>query len=390
MLKQKRHFSFQELLSAYYHCRNHKRNTINAAKFETNFEVKLLQLEKELCAHNYSPGRSVCFVVTEPKTREIFAADFGDRVIHHLLIERLEPIWEPKFIFHSYACRKDKGAIKAMLSLRKILKKTPSSHFLQIDIRSFFISLNKEILFKLIQAQVKNPEIIWLAKKIIFHDPTSNFSRKGQLKLFNLLPEGKSLFDIPNTRGLPIGNLTSQFFANVYLNELDQFVKHNLKAKYYLRYVDDMVILHSDPRQLQVWHDEIDNFLRQKLKLELHPEKTILKPGSQGINFVGYIVKPDYTIVRNRTIKKFKNKLWQFNQKILTKNPIQPIRLWTPELCEEFRQMLAIINSYYGVFKHADTYHLRQHLYEKHFNILKLYLTPANKNFDYFIWTEEK
>ncbi|MEF3691682.1 MAG: reverse transcriptase/maturase family protein [Candidatus Moraniibacteriota bacterium] len=390
MLTQMNPFCFGKLLAAYYHCRNHKRNTANAGKFEIDFEAKLLQLEQELLERNYSPGRSICFVVTEPKTREIFAADFGDRVIHHLLIGYLEPIWEPKFIFHSYACRKNKGAIKAITNLRKIIQKNhpASDYFLQIDIRSFFMSLNKKLLFNLIKKEVKNSELLWLAEKIIFHNPTSDFLKKGQLKLFNLLPEGKSLFDVPDTRGLPIGNLTSQFFANVYLNELDQFVKHKLKAQYYLRYVDDMLLLHKNPRQLEIWRDEIDNFLRQKLKLELHPEKTILKSVRRGINFVGYIVKPNYTLVRNRTVKKFKHKIWRFNQKILTDNPVQPIRLWTPELRQEFQQMLAIVNSYYGIFKHADTYRLRKHLYEKHFNILKLYLTPVNKNLDYFIWKE--
>lgn len=387
------HFTvaFGNLLVAYYHCRAHKKKTVNALKFEMDFEAKLLCLERELQSHSYHPGRSICFVVTEPKFREIFAADFRDRIIHHLLIAHLEPIWEPKFIHGSYSCRKDKGAIKAVVDLKKIIGKhfSPSGYFLQIDIRAFFMSLDKQILFKLIQRHLKNPQLIWLAEKIIFHDPTSNFFKKGNSGLFDLLPKDKSLFNIPNTRGLPIGNLTSQFFANVYLNELDQFIKHKLKAQHYFRYVDDMLLLHKNPKQLKAWHDEIDAFLEDKLKLSLHPEKTILKPVATGINFVGYIIKPSHTLVRNRTVKKFKNKLWQFNQKILTSNPVQPIRLWTPELCQEFQQIFAVVNSYYGIFKHADTFLLRQHLYEKHFNVLKIYLVPADKNFDYFIWRNE-
>ncbi len=383
-------FSFQKILLAYYQCRIHKRKTINAIKFEINFESKLLQIKQELQNHTYEPERSIYFIITEPKSREIFAADFRDRIIHHLLVEYLEPIWNPKFIYHSYSCRKNKGAIKAIRDLKKIIRKLPAPcYYLQVDIRAFFTSLNKEILFNLIQNHIKNPEIIWLTKKIIFHNPTSNFSQKGPANLFDLLPSNKSLFNVPNNQGLPIGNLTSQFFANVYLNEVDQFVKHQLKIKYYFRYVDDMLILHQNPKQLRIWQKKINNFLNQRLKLELHPDKTVLQPISEGINFIGYILKPSHILVRNHTVKKFKDKLWQFNRKILTKNPEQPVRLWTPELCQEFEKILAVVNSYYGIFKHADTYHLRKHLYEKHFNILKLYLTPANKNFDYFVWIKE-
>lgn len=349
---------------------------------------KLLRLEKRLKTQTYNPGRSICFVVTEPKIREIFAADFEDRIAHHLLVRRLEPLWESKFIYQSYACRKNKGAVKAVLDLKKTIKKRFlfSGYYLQIDIRAFFMSIDKKILFALIQKKLKNPSLLWLTQKIIFHNPIENFFKKGQLKLFDLLPRNKSLFHTPPLRGLPIGNLTSQFFANVYLNEIDQYIKHTLKAENYFRYVDDMVLLHKNPRQLRAWSDKIDVFLQKKLNLALHPEKTVLKPVKTGINFVGYIVKPQYTLVRNRTVKKFKNKLWKFNQKILTTNPVQPIRLWTPELRLEFQKMLAVINSYYGVFKHADTFKLRRHLYEKHFNILKIYLAPANEDFDYFVW----
>lgn len=381
-------FNFKKLYLAYTLCRKNKRNTLNALKFELSAEKKLLQLKKRLKTQTYNPGRSICFVVTEPKIREIFAADFEDRIAHHLLVKCLEPIWESKFIYHSYACRKNKGAVKAVLDLKKTLKKhfLFSGYYLQINIRAFFMSIDKKILFALIQKKLKNPSLLWLAQKIIFHNPTENFLKKGQIKLFDLLPRNKSLFHTPPFRGLPIGNLTSQFFANVYLNEIDQYTKHTLKAENYFRYVDDMVLLHKNPRQLRAWSDKIDVFLQKKLNLALHPEKTILKPIKTGVNFVGYIVKPQYTLVRNRTVKKFKNKLWKFNQKILTTNPVQPIRLWTPELCLEFQKMLAVINSYYGVFKHADTFKLRRHLYEKHFNILKLYLTPANEDFDYFLW----
>jgi len=373
-----------------------------------DYEQGLLKLQQELENRTYLPGRSICFVVTNPKIREIFAADFRDRIVHHLLVEYLEPIFESKFIFHSFACRKGKGAHKAIEYLHKAIC-TPSYqnlsfgdsrsldsrtsgnrlYYLQIDIQAFFMSLDKSILFAILKKHIKNPEILWLAKTIIFHKPTNNFRKKGQLSLFDLVPNNKSLFTVSSAKGLPIGNLTSQFFANVYLNELDQFAKHTLKIKHYFRYVDDIVILHHNQKKLKFWRKQIDGFLKKRLKLKLHPKKDISQPTTQGINFLGYINKPDCTLVRNRTVRSLKSKLWHFNQKILSSHPNQPLRLWTPELCEQFNQIRSVINSYYGLFKHANTFRLRKHLYEKHFNVLELYLEPDSNDFNYFRWIDE-
>jgi len=387
-------FSFQNLLKAYYQCRRRKRKTINAAKFEINFERELLKLEQELKNHTYRPGRSICFIITDPKPREVFAADFRDRIVHHLLVNYLEPIWEKKFIHHSYSCRRNKGAHCAIKDLKRFLRQTSGSFskpacYLQADVSAFFMSLKKDILFSLIKKHIKHPDILWLTEQIIFQDPTKNFYRKGDPKLFRLIPPHKSLFKIPKNQGLPIGNLTSQFFANVYLNELDQFVKHQLKIKCYLRYVDDIIFLHQNPEQLKIWSSEIDNFLQNKLKLNLHPQKQILQSIYRDINFVGFIVKPAHTLVRNRTAKNLKRKLYLFNQKILSLDMEHPIRLWTPELRDDFKKIYSTVNSYYGHFRHANTFKLREHLYEKHFGILKIYLIPADKNYSYFVWDED-
>lgn len=316
-------------------------------------------------------------MVTKPKAREIFAADFRDRIVHHVLIDYLEPIWEPKFINQSYSCRKGKGAHRAIKDLRRYIKKVSCNnrqpaYYLQMDIQSFFVSLKKEILFKLIKRHTKNPEILWLIKTIIFHNPTKNYYRKCQMSLFDLIPDHKSLFKVPSDQGLPIGNLTSQFFANVYLNELDQFVKHQLKAKYYLRYVDDLVILSQDKEKLKIWRDEIDKFLQDKLKLKLHPKKQILQTIDKGIDFVGFIVKPNYILMRRRIIKNLKEKLWKFSQNL-------------EEFTEqEIKQMLSMINSYYGQFRHAKTFCLRQKLWQKNFGKLQKFFQPVDKNFSYF------
>ncbi len=388
-------FSFKNLLRAYYECRKNKRKTINAAKFELNFESELFKLEQELKSRSYRPGRSICFIITDPKPREVFAADFRDRVIHHLLVGYLEPIWEKIFIHHSYSCRENKGAHLAIKDLKRFSIQisenfSKPAHYLQIDISAFFMSLKKEILFSIIKRHTKNPDILWLAERIIFQDPTKNFYFKGDPNLRQLIPPHKSLFCVPENQGLPIGNLTSQFFANIYLNELDQFAKHQLKIKYYLRYVDDLLILSQDIKQLIEWRDKIDNFLQNNLKLTLHPKKQILQSIYKGANFIGFIVKPRYLFIRNRIVKKLKYKLYCFNKKIINLDMDHPIRMWTPELCKDFKEIFATVNSYYGQFGHANTFKLRKHIYEKHFGILKIYLIPASWDYDHFIWEENK
>jgi RNA-directed DNA polymerase len=364
-------FSFENLLKCYYECRKRKRYTVNAIKFELNFEAELLKLQKELKEHTYKPGRSICFVVTKPKAREIFAADFKDRIVHHILVGYLERIWEPKFIDQSYSCRKEKGAHLALKDLKRYIRKASHNnsrpvYYLQVDIRSFFVSLKKDILFGMIKKYTKNPEILWLAKTIIFHNPTIDYCLKGDSSLFALIPDYKSLFKVPSNQGLPIGNLTSQFFANVYLNELDHFLKHTLKAKYYLRYVDDLVLLSGNKEQLKIWRNEINGFLLNNLKLNLHPKKQVLQNINKGINFVGFIVKPSHILIRRRIVGNLKEKLWNLNQ-------------YSKELSDlQIKKTLSVVNSYYGQFKHIQTFGLRKKLWEKDFRILQKFLEPVD------------
>jgi len=383
-------FNFQNLYKAYINCRKHKRKTYHAAKFEVNFESELLKLERQLQNYTYKPSRSICFVVEEPTLREVFAACFRDRVVHHLLYNFLEPIFEPKFIHGSYACRKEKGIHQSLNDLQKYLRKITGNHrqevyFMHLDIKGFFMSLKKDILYNLISKQVKNPELLWLTKLIIFNDPIENFTSKGDKSLFDKIPPHKSLFHVPENQGLPIGNLTSQFFANIYLNELDQFAKHRLKARYYLRYVDDFLFLSGDKNELKAWRDEIIQFLKKRLQLELNLQKQILQTTGKGIDWLGYIVKPRYILVRRQIVKALKRKLYLFNQILenYSHQPRQGQLLLFPENeppLELVEKMLATVNSYFGYFKHANTFKLRKHLWENHFQNLKNYLEPKDDN----------
>ena len=368
-------FSFQNLISAYYQCRKRKRLKSHASKFEFYLEKEIINLEKLLKNHTWKPLPFSVFVVTEPKIREVFAAEFRDRVIHHLLYNYLSPIFEPKFIFDSYACRKNKGTHRAVKRLSEFIRKITANNrkfafYLQVDIQNFFPSISHDILFNLIQKYVKNPDILWLSKAIIYYDCTKNPIRKGQLSLFGSVPPHKSLFNAPFGQGLPIGNLTSQFFANVYLNELDQFIKHSLQCKYFIRYVDDFVILNESKENLYRLKQKIDKFLQLKLALKLHPDKCIVENVNEGIDILGYLVKPTQILVRKRVVKNFKKKLFQF-QKDLSQNKV------------ELNFILSCVNSYYAHFMHADSYKLREHLWEKHFGILKKDLKPVD-DFKYF------
>jgi hypothetical protein len=191
-------------------------------------------------------------------------------------------------------------------------------YYLKMDIKSFFTNIDKQILYGLVSKKVKNKEILWLVETIIFHDCVHDIPPKIQSRqsLFDKLPRDKSLFTVSHGKGLPIGNLTSQFFANIYLNELDQFVKHELKAKYYLRYVDDFVILEKERAQLEFYKSAITEFVDKKLKLTVHPDKLFLRPIADGIDFVGYVIRPGYVLVRRRVVGQWRRKMDLTDEKL--------------------------------------------------------------------------
>ncbi|ETR65394.1 MAG: hypothetical protein OMM_14325, partial [Candidatus Magnetoglobus multicellularis str. Araruama] len=199
---------------------------------------------------------------------------------------------------------------------------------------------------------------------IIYHDPTKDYKPRSPKELLLRIPKQKSLFDRSHNKGLPIGNLTSQFFANIYLNELDQYVKHHLKCKFYMRYVDDFILLHPDKKQLSEWLLQIQGFLKSHLKLELNNKCTKIQPISNGINFLGYIVRPDYILCRNRVIINLKEKLHAFEKQLISKKD-GIFRVHYNE--ESVSSLLSTLNSYLGHFKHADTHRLKKKLFKTYY-----------------------
>jgi len=353
-------FVFKEIYKAYIECRKRKRNTINALHYEANLIDNLCNLETSLNQGAYKPRRSVCFLTTSPKLREVFAADFSDRVVHHIVVPILEQIYEPFFIYDSYSNRKDKGIHSASKRSRHFMR--GSRYYLQLDVKSFFYSINKEILFSKLKnkivshyhkvegTNIEMHEMLTLVHKIVWQDVTKNVFIKGDLKSFEHLPAHKTLFKVPKHKGLPIGNLTSQFFANVYMNDFDNFVKRKLKCRRYLRYVDDFVLFSDSKEDLMRQYTEIVSYLRDELGLELR-DRYILRGNHEGLDFLGYIIRPHYTLVRRRVVHNFKYKkalyLAEYEKQRGKMN------------LEEIRAFLSVQASFVGHIKHANSFKLQ-------------------------------
>jgi RNA-directed DNA polymerase len=307
-------FSLEDLVVAYRDCRRTKRNTVNALAFEQDLERNLRQLYDELAEGSYHPGRSICFVVTRPKPREIWAADFRDRIVHHLLYNRVAPRFERSFIADSCACIPGRGTLYAARRLESKVRsitqnwKRPA-FYLKCDIANFFVSINKPRLAKLLERRISEPWLRELAETILFHDPRLDVDMRTPAHLLQRVPLHKRLTEQPANRGLPIGNLSSQFFANVYLDVLDQHAKHNLRARHYVRYVDDFVLLHDSPQQLRAWLADIEAFLPKRLGVRLNPTKTVLQPVTRGIDFVGHEIRPHRRVTRKRTRNETLNRV---------------------------------------------------------------------------------
>ncbi len=301
--------SYENLELAFKKARKRKTKKDYVIEFEANLENNLLQLKNELQTFSYQPLPLTNFVVRDPKTRKISASHFRDRVVHHAICNMIEPIFEPRFIYDSFANRKGKGTHKAIKRFEYFLgkvginrKSVPPPHevdenyvsgfALKADIRHYFDSVDHQILLEILRNRIKDTEVIWLIKRILEHHKSE-------------VPE----------KGMPLGNITSQIFANIYLNELDQFVKHKLKAEYYLRYVDDFIILHLDRTTLECWQAEISIFLRKRLDLELHPEKSRVIPLRKGITLLGFRVFYQYKLLKKSNARRIWKRLERFRQK---------------------------------------------------------------------------
>lgn len=348
-------FSFKNIYNCYKECKKNKSNKINTLQFEANLLDNLWKLYDELNSKQYKIGKSICFLANSPKLREVFAADFKDRIVHHILVKKLEPFYEKKFIFDVYNNRKNKGIHTAVKRAQSYMHRyNNDGYYLQLDIKGFFYNLDKNILFKQLFSDISNSNIedkkniLYIANKIIYHDPTRNYIFKGNKKNLYCLPSHKTLFKIVKHKGLPIGNLTSQFFANVYMNKFDNFIKRELKVRSYIRYVDDFVLFDKSKKKLIELKQKIEYYLKQNLDLTLREDSKI-KRFNEGLDFLGYIIRPNYILVRNRVVNNYKYKKAKFYKYYENggDTKLEPILKYN-----ETR------NSFLAHVKHANSYNL--------------------------------
>ncbi|MBI4651198.1 group II intron reverse transcriptase domain-containing protein [Candidatus Desantisbacteria bacterium] len=329
--------SFSNLLLASQKTQKGKRFKDGIALFNLNLEKELIKLQKELQEMTYHHGEYRDFFVYDPKRRLISAAPYRDRVVHHALCNIIEPIFNKAFIYDSYANRKEKGTHAAINRYTEFAGK--NKYVLQCDIQKYFQSVNHEILLEIISKKITCVKTLWLIREIINTRCDENY-------FFYF--ENDDLFSpFEKKKGIPIGNLTSQFFANVYLNGFDHFIKETIKCPY-IRYVDDFVVFGNDKEQLHEVKNQMDIYLAS-LRLKLHERKCRIYQIKDGLNFLGYRIFPEYRLLKKDNILRMKRKL----KKLSHQYKHGSISL------DKIHQS---IQSWIGHASHADTYNLRSKL----------------------------
>lgn len=303
----------RDIFIAYEDAKKNKSNTQSALQFSLNYESNLLTLYENIISRTYEISPSTCFIIKKPVMREIFAGDFRDRIVHHLIFNYLSPSCERIFSNDSYACRTGKGTSygirRADHFIRSVSKNyTQECYVLKLDISGYFMSINREILYDKVCNIVRKFEktipcestlFLWLLEKVIFHNHVRDCIMNGRKKDWEGLPQSKSLFYAKSGCGLPIGNLTSQLFGNVYLNDFDHFASR-LSFGRYDRYVDDMLFVSSEKEVLTSAVHEVRAYLKEHLKLTLHPRKIYLQSYTKGVDFLGVSIRVGRMYPRHR------------------------------------------------------------------------------------------
>lgn len=336
-------YAFENLYKAFRKARRGgKRKKEQVAAFELDLEANLWRLYDELRSQTYRPGPYHNFFVQERKRRLISAAPFRDRVVHHALCNVIQPIFERRFIYDSYACRVGKGTHRAVDRAQSFARRR--RYVLQCDVEQFFPSVDHEILRAFLARHIADEQVLELID-LILESGADVLSSVYRMKWF----PGDDLFALNRARGLPIGNLTSQHWGNVYLDRLDHFVKEELRCHCYLRYCDDFLLFHDEKAQLWAWREAVIEFLTT-LRLRLHEERAVVFPTHNGITWLGYCVFPHYRLLRKDNVKQFRRRLRQMRDDYLNDRT-------------DLGRMRASIQSWIAHASHANTYHLRQSIF---------------------------
>lgn len=362
--------SFENLLLAARKAQDGKRFQEAVARFNFHLERELYRLQEELQTRTYRPGPYHEFHIYEPKLRKISAAPYRDRVAHHALCNVIEPIFDRTFIFDSYACRKGKGTHKAVDRFTAFCRK--SDYVLKCDIKKYFPSIDHGILKTLFRRKIRDANVLWLMDLVV------DFSNSEGGLVNESMARAKKRRNIPSPygggdnlgtadarprpspygdeeirrRGIPIGNLTSQFYANIYLNGFDHFVKETLKCRHYIRYVDDFVVLDNDKARLHQVKAAMEAYLAQHLRLQLHEHKCQISPTKTGTDFLGYRVFPTHRLLRQTSVTRARRRLRRLQQDYAAGDISQ-------------EAVKHSVQSWLGHVKHADTYGLRRAIFSE-------------------------
>ena len=308
--------SVENLLIAWKEFECGKKSRKDVQEFSLCLMDNIFSLHDELLHHTYKHGDYQAFKINDPKPRDIHKATVCDRLLHHAIYRILYPFFDKTFIAYSYSCRNNKGTHKAINRFRKFAYKVSRNNtktwwILKCDIKKFFANIDHGILLDILRKYITDESIVWLLENVI-----GSFS-SGKVGV-----------------GLPLGNLTSQLFVNIYMNKFDQFVKHKLKIRYYIRYADDFVIMHEDKKYLENILPQMAKFLGTELKLSLHPDKVLIRTLASGVDFLGWVHFPHHRTLRTSTKRRiFKN---------IRKN-----------------QKAGSVTSYLGLLKHGNAYKIR-------------------------------
>jgi RNA-directed DNA polymerase len=318
---------FPNLYSAFKKAFKRNKNNPGAADFFLNLEKNLFTLKDELLTRKYKPGKYHYFKIKDPKERIISDAPFRDKVVHHALVDIIEPRFEPVFIDNSFACRKGKGTHKAVLLAQYYMRF--NRFYLKMDIEKYFETIDHLKLVDIFLGTVQDEDVLWLLRTILATSEQSSGVKD---------------------KSIPIGNLTSQFLANVYLNKLDHFAIKNLSIQCYIRYMDDIVIFHPDKERLKTVRDRLTQFVGKELLLKVKERATVIQRRENGLGFLGYRVFPGLTRVKNKNIKKLKRKV-SIREKQYRDGIIG------------LEQLVASVQSILGYFNFADAGHLKRHIF---------------------------
>jgi retron-type reverse transcriptase len=318
---------FQNLYKSFKKAFKGKKNNPEAADFFLNLEKNLFRLKNELLTGKYKPGKYHYFNIHDPKERMISDAPFRDKVVHHALVNIIEPLFEPIFIDNSFACRKEKGTHRAVLLAQYYMRF--NRFYLKMDIEKYFETIDHLRLVDIFSETLQDKDVLRLLRTILKTSEQSS-GVKG--------------------KGIPIGNLTSQFLANVYLNKLDHFAVNNLSIQCYIRYMDDFVIFHTDKENLKTVRDRLTQFIVKELLLKVKERATVIQGRENGLGFLGYRVFPRLIRVKNKNVKRLKRKVSlrekQFKDGIIGQE-----------------QLVASVQSILGYFNFADAAHLKRHIF---------------------------